>query len=113
MTDTKQWNILLADQRSRRKLSAGSNMRGIENKKWECYAASKTRAKNLLEDGATALDLSKSWTEESPHKKELALLLESDSLHLPGQWYEERSGREERTIGRSCKRVTSSRKMLL
>ena len=84
MTNTKQWKILIADQRSRRKLSAGSSMRGIENKKWECYAASKTRAKNLLEDGATALDLSKSWTEESPYKKEAALLLESDSLHLPG-----------------------------
>ena len=57
MTNTKQWNILLADQRSRRKLSAGSSMRGIENKKWECYAASKTRAKNLLEDGGDGTGL--------------------------------------------------------
>ena len=41
-------------------------------------------AKSLLEQAATALKLGKSWTEESPYKEELALLRESDSLHLAG-----------------------------
>ena len=59
-------------------------MRGFEKKIWQCYAARKILAKSLLEDAAMVLILDNSWTEESPYKEELALLWESDSLHLPG-----------------------------
>ena len=57
-----------------------------------CAASNKTMsAKSLLEDAATALRLGKSWPEE-----------QATVCICQAFWYEERSGREERTPGRSC-----------
>ena len=67
------------------KRALGSNYRpalgakGFENKILGCYAAKKMCAKSLLSETATA---GKSWPEESPYREELALLMESDGLHL-------------------------------
>ena len=41
-------------------------------------------AKSLLSAAATALQLGKSWPEESPFREEFALLRASDGLHLAG-----------------------------
>ena len=46
------------------------------------YAAEEMHAKSLLSQAATALKLGKSWPEGSPYREELALLQESDGLHL-------------------------------
>ena len=51
----RQCVILVSEERSRGKLSAGLGARGVENKMRECYAAKKMFAKSLLEDSATAL----------------------------------------------------------
>ena len=75
--------IIVSESSSGGIMSACLRVRGFENKMWECYAVKKMFAKNLLEQAATALNLGKSWTEESPYKEELALLRESDSA--PGR----------------------------
>ena len=38
----------------------------------------------LAERGGDSVALRKSWPEESPYREELALLPESDAMHLPG-----------------------------
>ena len=56
-------------------------MRGLENNMWECYAAEANYVMSFLNDAAEALQMVKSWTEESLYKEDLVLLRESDSLH--------------------------------
>ena len=81
---SKRWRITVGEKCSRGKLSACLGSKGFDNKMWECYAAQKVYAKSLLNEAARALQLEKSWPEESPYSEEQALLRESDSLHLPG-----------------------------
>ena len=50
----------------------------------ECCAANKMYAKSSLGEAATSSQLGKSWPQVSPYREELALLRESDGLHLAG-----------------------------
>ena len=70
----KRWRIMVGEKSYRGKLSACLGAKGFENKM--------SKTKSLLSEAATALQLGKSWPEESPYREELALLRASDGLHL-------------------------------
>ena len=72
----KRKMIIFFEKSSRGKLSACLGAKGIESKM--------SKTKSLLSEAATALQLGKSWPEESPFREEFALLRASDGLHLAG-----------------------------
>ena len=67
----RRWKIIVGDESSRGKLSAGLGARGLENDMWECYTVKKMLAKSLLRDASTAWRLGESWTELSAVSEEL------------------------------------------
>ena len=85
----KQWyNLSLAERNepavthARRKVTIGEESsrrgaKGFAGRMWERYAAYKLRARALMAEAATAVQLEKSWPEESPYKEDLKLHPES------------------------------------
>ena len=66
---SNRWGIMVGGESSRGKLSACLGAEGFENKMWESYAATKMYAKSSLNEAAMALQVGKSWPEESPFRE--------------------------------------------
>ena len=102
MTSNKQWKLVVAEKRSRDKLSAGFGYTKFRNMIWECFAAKRTLAKSLLERRGDGTEIGQTLDRGVAGQGRPHLCCGSARVYIWQAWCEERSGREERTIGQSC-----------
>ena len=76
---------MIGEKSSRNNLSASLGADGCASRMWERYAAKKLWAKDLVDEATRAVQLVKSWPDESPYKEWLELLRVSSGMRLDGK----------------------------